>query len=220
MLNDFKNLALTIVFIYAVAYGIGFIVALIKHRREVKDELVKLNKKTMALDRALILMFLVLLCVATSGCSTAKHVPTWRDAYLNRKPVIVAHGVPFYPEHLEYLNRNVEYMCLAGIKPMLPPEFSNKQAIDFCGCMSDEYYTKQEMMAILLKLDYNPNNVVLVFKQIQNEYWAVMDDEFKSNYREIVKYPPGYYEKITASRAKCIDDVNYKEYTKQVVNRE
>jgi hypothetical protein len=158
----------------------------------------------MTIDKILISGFLILVCVAMSGCSSIQ-VSTWRNAYLNRKPAIVEKGVPFYAEHIEYLNRNVAYMCLSGIKPMLPVEFTNQQAMDFCGCMTDEYYTPDQVEEILLKL--------------QNEYWAVMDDQAKSNYREIVKYPPCYYEKITASRAKCIDDVNYKEYTKQGANQ-
>lgn len=218
MWTDLKNLALAIFYIYAAAYIIGFMIALFKNRSIAKDELVKLNKNTMTFDKIFITGFLILLCVAISGCSTIVK-PTWRNAYLNRKPAIVAHGVPFYAEHIEYLNRNVEYMCLSGIKPMLPPEFSNKQAAEFCGCMNDAYYTPDQLEEILLKLDYNPNSVVLALKEIQNEYWAVMDDQSKSNYREIVKYPPGYFERITANRAKCIDDVNYNSYTKQGANQ-
>jgi hypothetical protein len=218
MWNDLKNLTLAIIYLYAAAYTIGFVVALIKNRKLIKDEALKLNKNTMTLDKFLVTGFLILVCVAMSGCSTTVK-PTWRDAYINRKPAIIEKGVPFYAEHIEYLNRNVAYMCLSGIKPMLPVEFTNQQAMDFCGCMTDEYYTPDQVEGILLKLDYNPSKVVLVFKEVQNEYWAVLDDQAKSNYREIVKYPPGYYEKITASRAKCIDDVNYKEYTKQGGNQ-
>lgn len=219
MWTDLKNLTLAIFYIYAAAYSMGFIIALIKNRKLIKDKVMKASKNTMTLDKCLVLWFLLLVAVAASGCgSTAPK--TWRDGYLNRKPAIIEQGVPFYPEHIEYLNRNVSYMCLSGIKPMLPVDFTNSQALSFCGCMFDEYYTKQQISELLLKLDYNPNHVILVFKEMQNEYWAVMDDEFKSNYREIVKYPPGYFERISANRAKCIDDVNYKEYTKQVVNRE
>jgi hypothetical protein len=41
MLTDLKNLALAIGLIYGVAYGIGFLVALVKCRKEIKDEIVK-----------------------------------------------------------------------------------------------------------------------------------------------------------------------------------
>lgn len=217
MWADLKNLFLAILLIYGITYTIGFIYALIKHR----GELVKEANKISNLDKGLTIYFLLLACIAFSGCSTTpKHIPSWRDAYQNRKPVTVVQGAPVYAEHVEYLNREVNYMCLAGIKPMLPVEFTNKQASDFCYCMTDRYYTPDQYGEILLKLDYNPNKVVLVFKEIQNEYWAVMDDDFKKNYREIVKYPPGYFERITKNRANCIDDINYKEYTKQGVTQE
>ena len=156
------------------------------------------------------IIFVLLILV---GCASQPEKPTWRNAYLNRKTVGVFEGVPLYPEHIEYINREVNYMCLAGIKPMLPKEFSNKQALEFCGCMSDKYFTKQQLKDGLVSIDFNPNEFVKQLKNIQNEYWAVMDDQFKSNYREIVKYPPNYYEKITADRANCIDDINYKVYT-------
>lgn len=159
------------------------------------------------LNKLLILVSLVLV-----SCSTTKPVRTWRNAYLNRKLVTVSGGVPFYAEHIEYLKREVNYMCLSGIKPMLPKTFTNAQALDFCGCMSDKYQTDDEVKQIMLNLDYNPNEVVKYIKGVQNEYWAVMDDEAKQNYREIAKYPPNYYEKIVADHANCLDDVNYKLY--------
>lgn len=220
MWTDLKNLAVTIFYIYAAAYSLGFFVALFINRKVIKDKIVQVNKNTMTLDKCIVLWFLILIAAASSGCSTAKHVPSWRDAYQNRKPAVVVQGVPVYPEHVEYLDREVNYMCLAGIKPMLPVEFSNKQASDFCSCMADKYYTPDQYRDIILKLDFNPNLIIVVLKKVQNEYWAVMDDEFKKNYREIVKYPPGYFERITQNRANCIDDVNYKEYTKQAVNQD
>lgn len=157
-------------------------------------------------------MKLILVLIIITSCASVPEKPTWRNAYLNRKPVTVFEGVPLYAEHIEYINREINYMCLAGIKPMLPKEFTNNQALDFCGCMADRYFTKQELQNGLVSIDFNPNEFVQQFKRVQNEYWAVLDDQYRNDYREIAKYPPGYYEKVTNDRANCIDDINYKVY--------
>jgi hypothetical protein len=45
MLNSILNLVLAIMLFYGVAYGIGFVYALFKHRAEIKEEAIKLKSK-------------------------------------------------------------------------------------------------------------------------------------------------------------------------------
>lgn len=159
----------------------------------------------------LILILFVVSCASKPVAPKA----TWRNAYLNRKPVVVQGGVPLYAEHMEYLRREVNYTCLSSLKPLLPQKLTNSEALDYCGCMLDKYYTKQELQQGLIKIDFNPTELVEMLKKTQDEIWAVLDDQFKNNYSEIAKYPPNYYERITGNSATCIEDINYRKFTKQ-----
>ena len=64
MLNDFKNLALTVLYIYLTAYAIGFIFALIKNRTLLKQQF---TYNISTLDKFLITGFLILVSVAMFG---------------------------------------------------------------------------------------------------------------------------------------------------------
>lgn len=176
---------------------------------EEKKEIQKSKRESVRFVNSLSILLLLFI----TSCSSAS--VTWRNAYLSRKPIAVFKEVPLYSEHLAYLDREVKYMCLSGIKPMLPKEFTNVQALGFCGCMGDIFYTKEEWNSGLISIDFNPNELVLMIKKTQDEFWAVLDDKFRNDYREIAKYPSGFYEKITENSTNCIDDVNYTSYNKK-----
>jgi TRAP-type uncharacterized transport system fused permease subunit len=63
MWTDLKNVSLTFVYIYAAAYSIGFIVALIKNKQLLKQEVSKVSQNTSKGQKFLVLIFTTMICL-------------------------------------------------------------------------------------------------------------------------------------------------------------